>query len=61
MRNPNAAKQPCFAVPSLQNSVFGNSYPVKVNTLKISTQQPSLAESDSLNETISPMRPYTRR
>lgn len=52
-----------FAIPCLQNSLFGTpASPSRCIMVKAPAAQPlSVAESDSLNETASPMRPHTRR
>ena len=51
-----------FAIPCLQNALFGTpASPSRSIVVKTVGQPLSVAESDSLNETASPMRPHTRR
>ena len=55
---------PSFAMPTIQNTAFGSIHLVKISPFQspaVQPQPPGLAESDSLNETVSPLRPYTRR
>lgn len=51
-----------FAIPCLQTSSFGAlASPSRSILVKTTVQPLSVAESDSLNETASPLRPHTRR
>ena len=47
-----------FTVPCLQTNLFPMLSPPCTNSDRIA---PNMVESDSLNETVSPLRPHTRR